>query len=302
MIQNKESSLIPDSSSEVVVQGPSKNITISNQHPITFMLGLNVLEDESIVETCLEEMARVFSKHKASVIFKASFDKANRSSHLSRRGPGLQEGLLRLKYIRSHYHYPILTDLHTEAQAAPVAEVADILQIPAFLCRQPDLIQAAAETNKPLHIKKMQMLAPYEMKAIIEKCNSFGNEQVILCERGTSFGYGRLILDPLSLAEMKNFTVPISLDVSHALQYPGVGDVQRVCAGGRSSYTLPLAYAGISQGISAVFIECHPQPEQAWCDGACALPLSSLDYVVEHMINLDRFIKAHPPTLVKRET
>ena len=148
----------------------------------------------------------------------------------------------------------------------------------------------------------MQMLAPYEMKAIIEKCNSFGNKQVILCERGTSFGYGRLILDPLSLAEMKGFAVPISLDVSHALQFPGVGDTKRVCAGGRSSYTLPLAYAGISQGISSLFIECHPQPDQAWCDGACALPLSSLDYVVEHMINLDRFIKAQPPTLVKRET
>ena len=148
----------------------------------------------------------------------------------------------------------------------------------------------------------MQMLAPHEMKAVVEKCKTFGNKQIILCERGTSFGYGRLILDPLSLAEMKTFKVPISLDVSHALQLPGVGDPHVVRAGGRSSYTLALAYAGVSQGISSIFIECHPQPEQAWCDGACALPLSSLDYVVEHIIKLDQFVKAQPPTLVKRET
>ena len=291
-----------DKSMEVLVQGPSSDLLISNQRPITFMLGLNVLEEEPIIEACLDEINRVFNKYEAQVIFKASFDKANRSSYSSPRGPGLKDGLKRLSYIRSHYRYPILTDIHTEDQAKHVATVADLIQIPAFLCRQTDLIQAAAETHKPLHIKKMQMLAPYEMKAVIEKCNSFGNEQVILCERGTSFGYGRLVLDPLSLAEMKTFEVPISLDVSHALQLPGVGDANVVRAGGRASYTLALAYAGISQGISSIFIECHPQPDKAWCDGACALPLSLLDYVVEHIIKLDQFVKAQPPNLVKRET
>lgn len=282
----------------VHINGPKGELVISNQSPLTFIVGMNVLETEAVVEECLNNIQNTFSATHAQVIFKASFDKANRSSHLSARGPGLTEGLMRLRYIRERYGYPILTDIHHHEQVPVVAEVADILQIPAFLCRQTDLIHAACDSTKPLHIKKMQMMAPHELKAIIDKCSYFGQEQVILCERGTMFGYGQLIVDPLSFTQLKHFGKPVSFDVTHALQLPGAGGQQNlgpVRAGGRAEYTLPLAYAAVSQGISAIFIECHPQPEQAWCDGACALPLSSLDYVATHLIELDHFVKTHSP-------
>jgi 2-dehydro-3-deoxyphosphooctonate aldolase (KDO 8-P synthase) len=294
---------LSDASLEVSISGPRGELVISNQRPITFMIGMNVLETEERVEACLNQLQKTFSPLDAQVIFKASFDKANRSSHFSARGPGLDEGLHRLKTIRETYGYPILTDIHTEAQAAIVSEVADIIQVPAFLCRQTDLIQAACEAQKPLHIKKMQMMAPHELGAILEKCHHFGHNQVILCERGTQFGYGRLIVDPLSFIQLKHFGVPVSFDVTHSLQLPGVGGLSQttheghrpIKAGGRSEYTLPLAYAAVSQSISSIFIECHPQPSEAWCDGACALPLSSLDSVVTSIIELDTFVKTHSP-------
>lgn len=257
------------------------------------MLGLNVLEEESTVELCLNEIIRIMQQLPIQVLFKASFDKANRSSYRSARGPGL-EGLARLQFIRNHYQLPILTDVHTESQVSRVAEVADLIQIPAFLCRQTDLIQAVAETQKPIHIKKMQMLAPFEMQAIIEKCVHFGNQQVILCERGSSFGQGQLIVDPLSFPQLKALQVPVSFDVTHSLQLPGRGLDKngRFCADGRAQYTRSLAFAGVSQGISSVFIECHPEPNRAWCDGACALPLVELHDLIKRLSELDTFIKA----------
>ena len=280
----------------VQVDGPrQKSISMNNERPLVFMVGMNVLEDEETVQFCLEEIVRIFKNSPHQVIFKASFDKANRSSIESLRGPGLKEGLARLASIRTQYKLPILTDIHEPHQAEKVAEVADMIQIPAFLCRQTDLLDAACQTKKPLHIKKMQMQAPHELRSIVEKCSHFNNEQVILCERGTSFGYGNLVVDPLSFIQLKELGVPVSFDVTHALQLPGIGSTERVQAGGRSAYTLPLALAGVSQGLAAIFIECHPHPKQAWCDGACALPLSSLADVVSKISALDRFTKSTYP-------
>lgn len=279
--------------SDIHFQGPDQQvISIANELPITFFVGMNVLEDEAIVQQCVEEIIKIFRGSDHQVVFKASFDKANRSSVDSPRGPGLIEGLNRLDFIKKHYALPIMTDIHEPHQANPVAEVADIIQIPAFLCRQTDLLLAACRTKKPLHIKKMQMLAPYEMQGVLKKCRQFDHHQVILCERGTSFGYGNLVVDPLSFTQLKSLGAPVSFDVTHSLQLPGIGSGKRIQAGGRSQYTLPLALAGVSQGISAIFIECHPQPEQAWCDGACALPLSSLELVVSQIGALDRFVKS----------
>lgn len=266
-------------------------ICIANDQPLTFIVGMNVLEDEKTVEKCLKEIKRVFRNYANPVIFKASFDKANRSSHLSHRGPGLEEGLARLSHIKKQFDLGILTDVHEVKQVQKVAEVADIIQIPAFLCRQTDLLYETCQVGRPLHIKKMQMLAPHEMQAIIDKCGVFGQDQVILCERGTSFGYGNLVVDPLSFSQLKSLGVPVSFDVTHSLQKPGVGSIDRVQAGGRSEFTLPLAIAGVSQSIAALFLECHPQPSQAWCDGACALPLSSLELVISKLVALDLFIK-----------
>lgn len=289
--------LIPPKGSEVKVAGPQGEFSIGHDRPLTLMLGMNVIEDEETVFSCAEEISRIAKKYHCSVIFKASFDKANRSSIHSARGPGLEEGLARLSEIRERFQLPIMTDIHTEVQAHRVANCVDLLQIPAFLCRQTDLLQAACETQKPIHIKKMQLQAPHELKAIVEKCYHFGQDQLILCERGTMFGYGQLIVDPLSFVQLKMHQRPVSFDVTHALQLPGLGDPERVSSGGRSELLFSLASAGVSQGIAALFLECHPNPKLAWCDGACALPLSSLDWFVEHMLKLDQFVKAQLPLL-----
>ena len=295
---------VTTTSSTVTVMSPHGELKISNDEPLTFMLGLNVLDREEVIEsTChviahLSDLLREASG-RPRVIFKASFDKANRSSKLSPRGPGLHEGLSLLAEIKRRWSLPIMTDVHSPEQVEYAADVVDLIQIPAFLCRQTDLIKAACESGKPLHIKKMQMLAPEEMRAVLFKCRSFGQDQVILCERGTSFGYGHLVVDPLSFHTMKSLGVPVSFDVTHSLQLPGRGSQDRVQAGGRGQLTSALATAGISQGLASLFIECHPKPSEALCDGPCALPLSELEYVVMHMDRLDHYIKQNKPFLSK---
>lgn len=284
-------------SSAVIIQGPAGPLCVGNDQPITFFLGMNVLESAAVIEECCAVISRIdhvlrSRSGRSRVVFKASFDKANRSSIHSARGPGFEEGISILKEIRSRWNLPILTDIHEPSQAKRVAEVADLIQIPAFLCRQTDLLQAACETGTPLHIKKMQMMAPEEMGAVLKKCAHFGQDQVILCERGTQFGYGQLIVDPLSFPLLKTFGAPVSFDVTHALQQPGKGSLTKVCAGGRGEWTLPLATAGVSQGIAALFIECHPDPPNALCDGACATPLSELECLVQKMLLLDQWIKS----------
>ena len=264
------------------------NSKIGNQEPMTLMGGVNVLESELIAMTVAEQFAKAASDFNVNWIFKGSFDKANRSSISSYRGPGMDEGLKILEKIKNTFDVPIITDIHESSQANPVAEICDILQIPAFLCRQTDLVTAAAQTNRIIQFKKPQLLSAPEMRNVIEKCEEAGNNQIILCERGNSFGYNNLVVDMLNFQIMKNFNVPVIFDATHSLQLPGgLGSA----AGGRREFLLPLAKAGISQGIAGLFLEAHPSPDEAKCDGPCAIAADTIYSVISELSALDSFIK-----------
>ena len=264
------------------------NSKIGNQEPMTLMGGVNVLESELIAMTVAEQFAKAASDFNVNWIFKGSFDKANRSSISSYRGPGMVEGLKILEKIKNTFDVPIITDIHESSQANPVAEICDILQIPAFLCRQTDLVTAAAQTNRIIQFKKPQFLSAPEMRNVIEKCEEAGNNQIILCERGNSFGYNNLVVDMLNFQIMKNFNVPVIFDATHSLQLPGgLGSA----AGGRREFLLPLAKAGISQGIAGLFLEAHPSPDEAKCDGPCAIAADTIYSVISELSALDSFIK-----------
>ncbi|MDA9274257.1 3-deoxy-8-phosphooctulonate synthase [Gammaproteobacteria bacterium] len=264
------------------------NSTIGNAEPMTLMGGVNVLESESIAMTVAEQFARAASDFHVNWIFKGSFDKANRSSISSYRGPGIDEGLKILEKIKNNFDVPVITDIHESSQANQVAEICDIIQIPAFLCRQTDLVTAAAQTNKIIQFKKPQFLSASEMKNVIEKCKEAGNSQIILCERGNSFGYNNLVVDMLNFQIMKNLNVPVIFDATHSLQLPGgLGNA----AGGRREFLLPLAKAGLSQGIAGLFLEAHPNPDEAKCDGPCAIAADTIYSVISQLSALDTFIK-----------
>ena len=264
------------------------NSTIGNAEPMTLMGGVNVLESESIAMTVAEQFARAASDFHVNWIFKGSFDKANRSSISSYRGPGIDEGLKILEKIKNNFDVPVITDIHESSQANQVAEICDIIQIPAFLCRQTDLVTAAAQTNKIIQFKKPQFLSAPEMKNVIVKCKEAGNSQIILCERGNSFGYNNLVVDMLNFQIMKNLNVPVIFDATHSLQLPGgLGNA----AGGRREFLLPLAKAGLSQGIAGLFLEAHPNPDEAKCDGPCAIAADAIYSVISQLSALDTFIK-----------
>ncbi|MDA9307484.1 3-deoxy-8-phosphooctulonate synthase [Gammaproteobacteria bacterium] len=264
------------------------NSIIGNAEPMTLMGGVNVLESESIAMTVAEQFARAASDFNVNWIFKGSFDKANRSSISSYRGPGIDEGLKILEKIKNTFDVPVITDIHESSQANQVAEICDIIQIPAFLCRQTDLVTAAAQTNKIIQFKKPQFLSAPEMKNVIEKCIEAGNSQIILCERGNSFGYNNLVVDMLNFQIMKNLNVPVIFDATHSLQLPGgLGNA----AGGRREFLLPLAKAGLSQGIAGLFLEAHPNPDEAKCDGPCAIAADAIYSVISQLSALDTFIK-----------
>ncbi|MDA9691052.1 3-deoxy-8-phosphooctulonate synthase [Pseudomonadota bacterium] len=264
------------------------NSSIGNAEPMTLMGGVNVLESESIAMTVAEQFARAASDFHVNWIFKGSFDKANRSSISSYRGPGIDEGLKILEKIKNNFEVPVITDIHESSQANQVAEICDIIQIPAFLCRQTDLVKAAAQTNKIIQFKKPQFLSAPEMKNVIEKCKEAGNSQIILCERGNSFGYNNLVVDMLNFQIMKNLNVPVIFDATHSLQLPGgLGNA----AGGRREFLLPLAKAGLSQGIAGLFLEAHPNPDEAKCDGPCAIAADTIYSVISQLSALDTFIK-----------
>ncbi|MDB9947935.1 3-deoxy-8-phosphooctulonate synthase [Gammaproteobacteria bacterium] len=264
------------------------NSIIGNSEPMTLMGGVNVLESESIAMTVADQFARAASDFHVNWIFKGSFDKANRSSISSYRGPGIDEGLKILEKIKNTFDVPVITDIHESSQANQVAEICDIIQIPAFLCRQTDLVTAAAQTNKIIQFKKPQFLSAPEMKNVIEKCIEAGNSQIILCERGNSFGYNNLVVDMLNFQIMKNLNVPVIFDATHSLQLPGgLGNA----AGGRREFLLPLAKAGLSQGIAGLFLEAHPNPDEAKCDGPCAIAADTIYSVISQLSALDTFIK-----------
>ena len=264
------------------------NSTIGNAEPMTLIGGVNVLESESIAMTVAEQFARAASDFHVNWIFKGSFDKANRSSISSYRGPGLEEGLRILEKVKNSFDVPVVTDIHEPTQAKPVAEICDVIQIPAFLCRQTDLVVSASKTQKIIQFKKPQFLSAPEMQNVIEKCVEGGNSQIILCERGNSFGYNNLVVDMLNFQIMKDFNVPVIFDATHSLQLPGgLGNA----AGGRREFLLPMAKAGVSQCIAGLFIEAHPNPDEAKCDGPCAISSDKIFSVLSQLSSLDKFIK-----------
>lgn len=256
--------------------------------PCVVMGGINVLESRDLAFKTCEKFKETCEKHKVPYVFKASFDKANRSSISSYRGPGLEEGLKLFQEIKKEFHVPIITDYHEPHQAAPLSEVIDILQIPAFLSRQTDLVSAGAKTNKVLHVKKAQFLSPWEMKNIKKKCEENGNDKVLFCERGSAFGYNNLIVDMLGMLEMKKDNLLITFDVTHALQIPGG---QGHAAGGRREFTLPFARSGTALGITGIFVESHPEPEKAKCDGPSALPFDQIETFIQTVSQVDSLVK-----------
>jgi 2-dehydro-3-deoxyphosphooctonate aldolase (KDO 8-P synthase) len=266
-------------------------IEIGNDKPFVLFGGMNVLESRDLALRVCEEYVRVTEKLGIPYVFKASFDKANRSSINSYRGPGMEEGLKIFQEIKQTFGVPIITDVHEPYQAAPVAEVADIIQLPAFLSRQTDLVAAMAKTNAIINIKKAQFLAPKEMKHILSKCEEAGNDQLILCERGSSFGYNNLVVDMLGFGIMKEFGYPVFFDVTHSLQMPGG---LPSAAGGRRAQVTELALAGMSQKIAGLFLEAHPDPDVAKCDGPCALRLSQLEAFLSQVKAVDDLVKSFP--------
>ncbi|HIB74646.1 MAG TPA: 3-deoxy-8-phosphooctulonate synthase [Gammaproteobacteria bacterium] len=263
-------------------------ISLSNKSNLVLISGLNVLEDKFIVKEVVGELKKVSDELDIPFIFKASYDKANRSSIESFRGPGIENGLEVLRKIKSDYKVPVMSDVHSPGEVKKAKEILDVLQIPAFLCRQTDLISSAAITGLPINVKKGQFLSPAEMKNIITKFEHFNNKNILLCERGTTFGYNNLVVDMLGLAELKRYDYPVIFDVTHSLQEPG-GEGESTS--GRRSLALDLAKSAISIGIAGLFLETHPDPDKAKCDGPCALPLKHLKEFLYQIKAIDKLVK-----------
>ena len=265
-----------------------KNRKISNRDPAIFIAGMNVIESEELCISIAGELKNICERNNVDFIFKASFDKANRSSIDSFRGPGIDQGLKILKTVKDEFNVPIISDIHEPSQAETAAEVLDVIQIPAFLSRQTDLIKAACETEKVINVKKAQFLSPAQMMNITEKCNHFGNENILLCERGSIFGYDNLIVDFLGIDEIKKIA-PTILDITHSLQLPGG---KGKSADGRSSQAKVLGTAAAAIGLAGFFIEVHPSPENALCDGASATRLSEFESLLLELKKFDELSKS----------
>lgn len=266
-------------------------LEVANDKPFVLFGGMNVLESRDMAMRVAEHYVTVCQKLNIPYVFKASFDKANRSSVHSYRGPGMEAGLRIFEEIKSTFQIPLITDVHEPYQAAPVAEIVDVIQLPAFLARQTDLVIAMANTGAVINVKKPQFLAPHEMRHIITKFREAGNEQVILCERGSSFGYNNLVVDMLGMDEMKQYA-PVIFDATHALQKPGG---RTDSADGRRAQAAQLARSGMALGLAGLFIEAHPNPNEAKCDGPCALSLDKLEPYLVQMKALDDLVKSFPP-------
>ncbi len=264
-----------------------------NDAPLTLIGGLNVLEDLDLALRTADHFVKVTKELGMPYIFKASFDKANRSSINSFRGPGLDKGLEILSAVRREFDVPVLTDVHEAWQCDAVAQTVDVLQLPAFLARQTDLVVALARTNKPIHIKKPQFISPHQMRNIVQKFVAAGNPQIWLCDRGTNFGYDNLVVDMLGFGVMKRVSgnKPIVFDATHALQ---TRDPLSEASGGRREQLLELTRAGVAVGIAGLFIEAHPDPSVAKCDGPSALPLNLLRPFLQQVKAIDDLIKELP--------
>ena len=242
-----------------------------------------VIESEEMVMEIAKHMKKITDKYGIDYTFKASFDKANRTSINGKRGPGIEEGLRILQKVRDEIGLSVATDIHEPWQAEPVGKVCDIVQIPAFLCRQTDLLVAAAKTGKCINIKKAQFLAPWDMKNCVEKVVASGNDNVMLCERGTSFGYNNLVVDMTGLVEMKKFGYPVIFDATHSVQKPGG---KGNCTGGNREYVEYLAKAAIAVGVDGLFMETHPNPDNAWSDGPNQVVLSEMDKLLGKLVKV----------------
>ena len=269
-------------------------IPVANDAPLVLLGGVNVLESREFALKVAAHYADVCRRLEIPWVFKASFDKANRSSIHSYRGPGLEAGLEILAAVKSEFGVPVITDVHEPAQAAPAAEVCDILQLPAFLARQTDLVAAMAATGRVINIKKPQFLSPSQMANVAEKFRECGNERLLLCERGSNFGYDNLVVDMLGFGVMKRACgdIPLIFDVTHALQCRDPGGA---ASGGRRHQVAELARAGVAVGLAGLFLEAHPDPDKALCDGPSALPLDQLEPFLAQVKAVDTLVKGLPP-------
>ena len=265
------------------------NLKISNKHPLTLISGPCQLESLEHALMMAEKLIEICYHNDINFVFKSSFDKANRTSHLSKRGVGIDEGLKIFQKLKDNLNISILTDVHTPGQCELVAKEVDILQIPAFLCRQTDLILAASKTNKPVNIKKGQFLSPAEMIQVCQKFTSTSNKNLLLCERGTTFGYNDLVCDMRSLDILRKSGFPTILDITHSIQQPGGRGSE---SGGSREFIETLARAGTAVGIAGVFIETHEKPETAPSDGASMLPLSQLSGLLGKIKAIDNVVKS----------
>ena len=270
-----------------------RGITFANDEPFALLGGVNVLEDLDFALRCAGHYKKVCERLDIPLVFKGSYDKANRSSIHSFRGPGLEEGLRILQAVKDTHDIPVVTDVHSPEEAAAAAKVADIIQLPAFLARQTDLVRAMAKTGAVVNIKKPQFLSPEQMRNIVNKFRECGNDQLLLCERGTNFGYDNLVVDMLGFGVMKRTCdeLPLIFDVTHALQCRDPGGT---ASGGRRSQVVDLAKSGMAVGLSGLFLEAHPDPAQALCDGPSALPLDKLEPFLIQVKEIDDLVKAQP--------
>jgi len=268
-----------------------QDITLSNKKPFTLIAGLNVLESNEVIEEVIASCISVSNKLGIPYIFKASYDKANRSSINSYRGPGAKKGIKILSDLRSKYQVPVLSDVHTVDEVEVVKNSLDVIQIPAFLCRQTDLVEALANTGLPINIKKAQFMSPFDIENVVNKFKSFGNDNLMICERGTSFGYNNLVVDMVGMAKLKLYDYPVIFDVTHSLQQPGgLGE----STAGRRENVFDLARSGMALGIAGLFLETHPDPDKALCDGPCALPLNHLEEFLSQVKLVDDLVKSFP--------
>jgi|TARA_B110000305_G_scaffold128097_1_gene143377 2-dehydro-3-deoxyphosphooctonate aldolase (KDO 8-P synthase) len=266
-----------------------QDITLSNKKPFTLIAGLNVLESNEVIEEVIASCISVSNKLGIPYIFKASYDKANRSSINSYRGPGAKKGIKILSDLRSKYQVPVLSDVHTVDEVEVVKNSLDVIQIPAFLCRQTDLVEALANTGLPINIKKAQFMSPSDIENVVNKFKSFGNDNLMICERGTSFGYNNLVVDMVGMAKLKLYDYPVIFDVTHSLQQPGgLGE----STAGRRENVFDLARSGMALGIAGLFLETHPDPDKALCDGPCALPLNHLEEFLSQVKLVDDLVKS----------
>ena len=275
------------------------NLSIGTGHPMTVMAGMNVLESRDLAMRICEHLKSVCADLGLPYVFKASFDKANRSSINSYRGPGLDEGLKILSEVKAEFDVPVITDYHTPEQAEPVAEVADIIQVPAFLCRQTDLVVAGAKAVKArggwLHVKKAQFLAPWDCKNIVTKVGEVtgADNPTILCERGASFGYNNLVVDMLGIPAMKALGVPVTIDATHAVQLPGADPrTSGGSTGGRREGVAVIAKSAIAAGADGVFLEFHPEPDKALCDGPSCLSLDAAKPLLQTLKTIHETVNA----------